>query len=83
MAGVGDVTSMTGAIQSQVSDAAKPSQTQSASTLKESTGALNQAAQATSPNASAPPGTPPPASSAASSTAGANADPNAPRPAGA
>ena len=82
MAGVGDVTGMSGQIQSQVSNAAKPSQQQTDQTLKASTGALNEAAQSaqTKPTeaqgqASGQPGT----SSAASSTAAANTDPNTPR----
>lgn len=71
--------------QRQIADAAKPSQNQAAETNKAGTSALNTAAQATSPNASdardAASGRPstPPASGAGGATAGANADPNAPR----
>lgn len=84
--GAGGISSITSAgsggdTAKQINEAAAPSQKQTGETLKASTGALNEAAQASSPNASAPPGSPNPpgTSSAASATTGANAEPNAPR----
>lgn len=70
----------------QINAAAAPAQRQTGEALKASTGSLNAAAQATSPNASeasaaasgrpAAPAHPPGGGGA---TAAANADPNAPR----
>lgn len=79
------ISSMGADQQKQIQDAAKPMQDQAAATNEAGTEALNTAAQATSPSASdardAAAGRPstPPASGAGGATAGANADPNAPR----
>ena len=77
-----DVTQMSGQIQSQIGQAAKPGQDQVNQTLKQQGASLSEqagSAQTKPTEAQGQASGQPPASGAAASTAGANSDPSAPR----